>query len=248
MKVLIACEESQIVCKAFRKLGHEAFSCDIQSCSGGHPEWHIQGDVLDIIGNGDKRIVLQSGDEIDVQSWDLMIAHPPCTYIARAGTRWLYPKHKLNQERYLKGLAAKEFMLKLLNADIPLIAVENPVPHKVFNLPKETQVIQPSYFGHDVQKTTYLWLKGLPKLQSTNSLLKCISPKFVRDSKGIRHSKWFMDCGFNAGKEKSKTFLGVAEAMATQWSNKLEVKADGTTTDGIPSKTKVLGILPNELC
>lgn len=203
MRILVACEESQAVCIAFRKLGHRAFSCDTQPCSGEHPEWHIQDDVLKHLDDG----------------WDLMVAHPPCTYLCKAGTRWLYPKHKLNQERYQKGIEAKEFFLKLLNANIPMIAVENPVPHKVFNMPKETQIIQPFYFGHAIQKTTYLWLKGLPKLQSTNSLLKHIPPTFMRDSKGIRHSKWFMDCGFNSGKEKSKTFSGIAQAMANQWGN-----------------------------
>jgi len=202
MRVLVACEESQVVCMAFRRLGHEAYSCDIIPCSGGHPEWHIQDDVLKHLDDG----------------WDLMIAHPPCTYIARAGTRWLYPNHKLNQDRYNKGLEAKGFFMKLLNSNIRLIAVENPVPHKVFKMSKETQIIQPFYFGHDVQKTTYLWLKNLPKLKSTNELLKHdIEPKFMRDSKGIRHSKWFMDCGFNAAKEKSKTFVGIANAMAEQW-------------------------------
>lgn len=239
MKVLIACEESQEVCKAFRNFGHKAYSCDVLPCSGGHPEWHMQGDVLDIIGNGDKTIPLQNGDVAFIQSWDLMIAHPPCTYITKAGTRWLYPKHKLNQERYQKGLEAKKFFLKLLNADIPMIAVENPVPHKVFDMPKETQMIQPFFFGHDVQKTTYLWLKNLPKLQSTNSLLKEIPPKFMRDSKGIRHSKWFMEQGFNSGKEKSKTFSGIAQAMAEQWGS-LDVKKEG---GAIPPKHKCLGIL-----
>ncbi len=199
MKVLIACEESGIVREAFKKLGHDAWSCDLLDTA--IPGNHLKMDV---------KYTLKEG-------WDLMIAHPPCTYITRAGTRWLYPNHKLNQERYKKGLKAKEFFMKLLNANIPMIAVENPVPHKVFNLLKETQIIQPFYFGHDVQKTTYLWLKNLPKLKSTNTLFKHIPPKFMRDSKGIRHSKWFMDCGFNSGKEKSKTFTGIAKAMAEQW-------------------------------
>jgi hypothetical protein len=198
MKVLIACEESQEVCKAFRELGHEAFSCDILPCSGGHPEWHIQDDVLKHLDDG----------------WDLMITHPPCTYVSKAGTRWLFPKHNLNKDRYEKGLEGKDFFLKLLNAQIPRIAVENPVPHKVFNMPKETQIIQPYQFGHPVQKTTLLWLKNLPKLEPT----EIVKPEFMRDKKGWRHSKWFMDCGFNAGKEKSKTFTGIAKAMANQWS------------------------------
>jgi len=217
MKVLIACEESQVVCKEFRKLGHEAYSCDILECSGGHPEWHIQDDILRVIGTG--RCNFENGSVSYIYSWDLMIAHPPCTYLSRGGTRWLFAGHKLNQERYEKGIEAKEFFLKLLNSNIPKIVIENPVPHKVFEMPMETQMIQPFYFGHDVQKTTYLWLKGLPKLKSTNTLFKHIAPKFMRDNKGIRHSKWFMDCGFNSGKEKSKTFIGIAKAMAEQWGN-----------------------------
>ena len=231
MRILIACEESQEVCKAFRAFGHEAFSCDVQPSSGGHPEWHIQDDVLKHLNDG----------------WDLMIAHPPCTYITKAGTRWLYDGKKLNQERYNKGLEAKDFFLKLLNTNISMIAVENPIPHKVFNMPKETQIIQPFYFGHKVQKTTYLWLKGLPKLQSTNSLFKEHPPEFMRDSKGIRHSKWFMDCGFNAGKEKSKTFKGIAEAMAQQWGIILPLAVNKKEDNGLPPTSKEVGILPNEL-
>lgn len=225
MNVLIACEESQIVCKAFRKLGHNAYSCDTQECSGGHPEWHIKADILDVLFNEDV-----SYYKIP-KKWDLMIAHPPCTYITKAGTRWLFPKGKLNQERYKKGLEAKKFFKRLLNAPILRICVENPVPHKVFDMPKETQIIQPHYFGHKVQKTTFIWLKNLPKLKSTNTLFKHNAPEFMRDNKGIRHSKWFMDCGFNAGKEKSKTFIGVAEAMAEQWGNlpPLEEKQEGGT-------------------
>lgn len=194
MKVLIACEESQEVCKAFRALGHDAFSCDILDCSGGHPEWHIKDDVLNHLNDG----------------WDLMIAHPPCTYLSRGGTRWLYPKGKLNQERYKKGLEAKEFFLKLLNANIQMIAVENPVPHKIFNIPKETQRIQPYEFGHPHQKTTLLWIKGLPKLVPTN----VVKPEYYICKKGWRHSRF--TANWNA-KEKSKTFTGIAKAMAEQW-------------------------------
>ena len=195
MKVLIACEESQTVCNEFRKLGYEAFSCDILPCSGGHPEWHIKGDVLEQLDKG----------------WDLMIAHPPCTFLTKAGTRWLFPKGKINQERHTKGLKAKEFFLTLLNADIPRIAVENPVPHKIFEMPKETQIIQPCEFGHKLKKTTCLWLKGLPKLKPT----KIVEPEFYIDKKGIRHTKL---TGWSV-KRKSKTFRGIAKAMAEQWGN-----------------------------
>ena len=129
LRVLIACEESQVVCTAFRELGHEAFSCDILPCSGGHPEWHIQDDVLKHLNDG----------------WDLMIAHPPCTYLSRAGARWLHQGGKINPDRYANGLKAKEFFLTLLNANIPMIAIENPTPLKIYELPlkfcKETKLI-----------------------------------------------------------------------------------------------------------
>ena len=205
MKVLVACEESQRVCKAFRKLGHEAFSCDILPCSGGHPEWHIQGDVLDHIDDG----------------WDLMIAHPPCKYMSKAGARWMYPKAgELDKERYDKALKAKKFFMKLLNADIPMIAVENPTPLKIVGLPKETQVIQPYQFGHKYSKRTLLWLKNLPKLKHTkvidnyNPYLPSNTSNFAKGkggSRGVVHNS----------KDSSKTFEGVAEAMAKQW-GKLE--------------------------
>ena len=151
MKVLIACEESQAVCKAFRELGHEAFSCDILPCSGGHPEWHIQGDVLEQLDKG----------------WDLMIAHPPCTYLSNAGSLHLFKGKKLNQERYEHGLEAKEFFMELLNAPIPRICVENPIQATIFKIPKYTQIIQPWMFGDEASKATCLWLIGLPKLEPT---------------------------------------------------------------------------------
>lgn len=119
MRVLVACEESQAVCKAFRRLGHEAYSCDIQPCSGGRPEWHIQADALEII-----KI-----------KWDLIIAHPPCTYLSNAGNRWLYQGGTLNLDRYYKGLQAKDFFMRFFTADCPKIAVENPIPNKIYGLP-----------------------------------------------------------------------------------------------------------------
>jgi hypothetical protein len=220
LKVLVACEESQIVCKAFRKLGCEAYSCDILPCSGGHPEWHIQDDVLKHLDDG----------------WDLMIAHPPCTYLSRGGCRWLFPKGVLNKERYAKGLEAKEFFLKLLNANIPMIAVENPYPHKIFEMPKESQTIQPYQFGHKHQKATLLWLKNLPLLIST----KIVKPEYYICSKGWRHSKF--TANWNA-KEKSKTFEGIAKAMAEQWhkpevdgGQPLDTKQEGG--NGVPPTTK----------
>lgn len=136
MRVLIACEESQRVCIEFRRLGHEAYSCDIEPCSGGHPEWHLQQDVTELL-----KI-----------KWDLIIAHPPCTYLSNAGARFLYPKGKLNEERLQNGLKAKEFFMKFWNADCPRIAVENPIPSKVYGLPEYSQTIQPYEFGHPYSK------------------------------------------------------------------------------------------------
>lgn len=195
-KVLVACEESQRVCNAFRKRGFEAYSCDIQETSGEHPEWHILGDVREIL----------------YRKWDLIIAHPPCPYLSAAGARFLYPKGVLNWERYQKGLEAKDFFFLFYNHPCPHIAIENPTPCKIFGLPPYTQVIQPYYFGHPYQKRTLLWLKGLPKLEPTNMIENPIS---------TRNAKWFNCGGKERQKIRSKTFHGIAEAMAEQWGNYL---------------------------
>lgn len=199
-KVLIACEESQEVCKAFRKLGFEAYSCDILDCSGGHPEWHIKGDVL---------------EQLD-KNWDLIIAHPPCTYLSNAGAPHLFRGGKLNQERYKKGLEAKDFFLKLLNCNCERICVENPTSSKIFGLPKHTQVIQPFEYGHPFRKRTLLWLKGLPELKPTNIVGE-------REST-TKPGNWFNKCGSGETRRKnrSKTFSGIAEAFASQWSKILK--------------------------
>ena len=200
MKILIACEESQTVCKAFRAKGHEAYSCDILPCSGEHPEWHIQGDVLEHLNEG----------------WDMMIAHPPCTYLSRVSARFLYGGGKINQERYKKGIEAKEFFMKMINAPIEKIAVENPTPFRIFELPPYTQVVQPYQFGHEFSKRTLLWLKNLPPLKSTKviSEYKPFLPSNTGGAKrGQKHSK-----GFSKNQqESSKTFQGIADAMASQW-------------------------------
>lgn len=193
MRVLVACEESQRVCIAFRNKGHEAYSCDIEPCSGGHPEWHIQDDVLKHLN----------------ENWDLIIAHPPCTYLSNAGARFLYPKGVLNVERYRKGLEAKEFFMKLYNAPCPKICVENPVSSRIFDMPKCTQEIQPFEFGHPYKKKTRLWLKGLPKLKPTNIVEVSESTKIA--------GNWFNKGGKERQKNRSKTFEGIALAMAEQW-------------------------------
>lgn len=164
MKVLVACEESQAVCIAFRKLGHEAYSCDTQECSGGHPEWHIKGDVFPLI-NGNKPFITMDGDlHAIVGTWDLLIAFPPCTYLTNAGSVRLRIKGEINKERMAKAVEAKAFFMKFLEADCQKICVENPTPGKIHQLPQYTQAIQPWWFGHPYTKRTCLWLKNLPPL------------------------------------------------------------------------------------
>lgn len=234
MNVLVACEESQRVCTAFREKGHNAFSCDILPCSGGHPEWHIQGDVLKILNpkehpkaagtwhGGYERysvsgIMFATCDRKAhwVEKWDLIIAHPPCTYFSTAGANWLFRGGKLDEERYKKGLEMKDLFIAIYNADCEKIAIENPVVMKIWELPKHTQEIQPYQFGHPFTKKTRLWLKGLPELKPT----EIVEPV----------AKW-VSCGNRTNREKqnqavckaftnerAKTFEGVAKAMADQW-------------------------------
>lgn len=166
---LIGCEESQVITIELRKLGIKAFSCDLKECSGGHPEWHLQCDIMTAIYAQGKEGTLWTQDlkPLLIDKWDIMIAHPPCTFLSHAGARWLYPKGILNEARHKQGMEAKEFFMKLLNAPIKKIAIENPVPSKIYGLPEHSQVIQPYQFGDEAQKKTLLWLKGLPKLQPT---------------------------------------------------------------------------------
>ena len=217
MKILVACEESQVVCKAFRAKGHEAYSCDIQDCSGGHPEWHIKGDVLSVLSYFD-HLDRTTPKDVSVEKWDMIIAFPPCTYLSNAGACRLYPqKGQLDQSRYEKGLQAKRFFLELLNADCPRIAVENPVSSKVFKMPIHSQDIQPYQFGHPFTKKTRLWLKGLPWLEPTNE----VEPKgpYVPAGTG-RKDRSKYGAAKRAGGDsinRSKTFQGIADAMAEQW-------------------------------
>jgi len=196
MRVLVACEESQTVCKAFRALGHEAFSADLQPCSGAHPEWHIQGDATAILEDG----------------WDLMIAHPPCTYLSNAGARHLFPGGELNEERYQKGLEGRALFMKFWNAPIPKVCVENPVPSSIFHLPTHDQLIQPFYFGQPFQKKTLLWLRGLRPLCATDNLGTGEPMALNANGNG-----WGSSGGKQRQKNRSKTFSGIAEAMAIQW-------------------------------
>ena len=209
INILIACEESQRVCEAFRKLGGKAYSCDIMECSGGHPEWHIMQDAIPLL-NGKCSFKTMDGIEHSIDGkWDLIIAHPPCTYLSNAGARFLYPKGVLNEERLAKGMIAKDFFMHFYNADCDRIAIENPIPSKVYGLPPYTQTIQPWMFGHPVQKKTCLWLNGLPELQPTNVVEERQSTKIP--------GNWFNSGGKERQKNRAKTFPGIAKAMAEQW-------------------------------
>lgn len=204
MKILVACEESQAVTIELRKLGHEAYSCDVIPCSGGHPEWHFQQDVRPLLK----------------QKWDMIIAFPPCTYLSNAGACRLYPKKgQIDPVRYKKGLEAKEFFMMFYNADCPKIAIENPVSSKVFEMPKHTQEIQPWQFGHPYTKKTRLWLKGLPELLPTNIVVP-VSPYCPAGTGRKDRSKYGAAKRGEDAKNRAKTFPGVAKAMAEQWAGK----------------------------
>jgi len=219
MKILVACEESQAVTKELRLLGHDAFSCDLLPCSGGHPEWHRQQDVLEVISEG----------------WDMMIAHPPCTYLAVSGAQWYYhpedknlPKeqrrpHPKYPNRAKDREEAIEFFLKLMNADVSKIAIENPVGIMSTIFRKPDQIIQPYMFGDEATKTTCLWLKGLNNLVPTNIVGK---GERVYFSSGKSHPSWYAEALTKAKTKKkrqtlrSKTFPGIAKQMAEQWAGK----------------------------
>ncbi len=217
MKVLVACEESQTITKSFRSIGIEAFSCDLLPQSGGHPEWHFQCDVFDIINDG----------------WDLMIAHPPCTFLAGSAVQWLshpedknlpfenrrpHPKYPNRREDMEKSL---EFVKSLYNSDIHKIAIENPVGLLSSRWRKPDQIIQPWMFGDEATKTTCLWLKNLPHLIPTNIVDK---GERVKYSSGKSHPKWYADAMIKAKTKeerqtlRSKTFPGIARAISDQWS------------------------------
>ena len=215
-RILVACEESQATTKAFRELGHEAYSCDLLPCSGGHPEWHFQCDVFEVIN----------------QEWDLMIAHPPCTYLASSGAQWLshpddkglpfeerrpHPKYPNRRQDMLDSV---KFVEALYNADIEYIAIENPVGLLSSRWRKPDQIVQPYMFGDEATKTTCLWLKNLPLLTPTDIVGK--GERTVFES-GKSHPKWYADALKNAKTKeerqtlRSKTFQGMANAFAKQW-------------------------------
>ncbi len=210
MKVLIACEESQAVTKEFRKLGHEAFSCDILPCTGGHPEWHYQKDVFEVINEG----------------WDLMIAHPPCTFLAVSGARWLYNKDgSVNEERFYNQRQALDFVEMLMKSNINKIAIENPISVISSAIRKPDQIVQPYMFGDSASKSTCLWLKNLPELTPTNIVSKGEFFEFKdrKTGKIKKQPMWYYQALQQAKTPaerrtlRSKTFKGIAEAMANQW-------------------------------
>lgn len=213
-RVLIACEESQRVCTAFRERGHEAYSCDLLEPSGGHPEWHILGDVLPILG-GRCDVQTMDGNTHGIHGkWDLIVAFPPCTKTSNAGAKHLYRGNRLNIPRYYDGLCGKALFLAILATDCQRIAIENPVPSSIFEFPKPTQTIQPWQFGHPCTKRTLLWLSGLPLLQPT----RIVDPTVSCHESGT----WFMLGGKDRQRNRAKTFPGVAQAMAEQWGGLLD--------------------------
>lgn len=220
MNVLIACEESQEVCKAFRAKGHRAFSCDLQECSGGHPEWHIQGDVLPLLNGNCTFQTADTHTHTQAWKWDLIIAHPPCTYLTVTGNRWfnvdMYGEKAVQRERERE--AAIGFFMKFVNADCDKIAIENPISCLSSRYRKPDQIVQPYFFGDRARKSTCLWLKGLKPLKKTN----VVEPVVVqyKNGKGT-DNPWHMDTinlpPSERSKARSKTFPGIAKAMAEQW-------------------------------
>jgi hypothetical protein len=232
MNILVACEESQTVTKELRNLGHIAFSCDLLPCSGGRPDWHFKTDVFEIIKN--KGGILQNGKKkLLKRKWDMMIAHPPCTYLAVSGAQWYYnPEdkhlpveerrpHPKYPDRAKDREEAIEFFLKLANADgIDKIAIENPIGIISSRFRKPDQVVQPFMFGDEARKTTCLWLKNLPPLQPTKIVGE---GERIYFKSGKSQPKWYSDAFVKAKSHeerrtmRSKTFPGMARAMAEQW-------------------------------
>lgn len=208
MKILVACEESQRVCMAFRAKGHEAYSCDIVFCSGGKPEWHIWADVTPLL-NGDCTFRTCDGQAHYIDKWDMIIAFPPCTFLSKAGSVNLYKNGVIDEERFNLGQQAAEFFRAIYNADCPRICIENPVPMKMFGLPSCSQVVEPFYFGVPVSKKTYLWLKGLPFLCPTN----VVEPQYTFNTYPLFKNS----SGKYRQRNRSKTFQEFAEAMALSW-------------------------------
>lgn len=207
MYVLVACEESQAVTKELRKLGHEAYSCDVQACSGGFPQWHITGDVLPLLGGYCSFVTSDGSLHCITGMWDMIIAFPPCTYLSFAGNRWLG-----TPGRFEKRLAAADFFMRFVNAPCEKIAIENPVGYMNSCYRKPDQIINPYQFGDSYRKRTCLWLKNLPFLQP-DYVVPAPDPVYI-DSKGKK--RYWVETT-SGQKNRSKTFPGIAAAMAWQW-------------------------------
>ena len=218
MKVLVACEESQAVTKEMRLLGHEAYSCDIIECSGGHPEWHIRWDATTLV-NGNCSFLTMDGTMHHIDGkWDLLIAHPPCTYLTNASACRMRVNGEIVPERYQNAMEAKSFFMRFLEADCPRIAVENPTPMKIVGLPPYTQAIQPWQFGHPYTKRTCLWLKNLPQLVPTDIITDGVTPYVnggCKDANG--NYRRLQGRKERDPRTRAKTFPGIARAMAEQW-------------------------------
>lgn len=225
MKILVACEESQAVTIELRKLGHEAYSCDIIECSGGHPEWHTQGDVLPLIkkecaDTDGWYFCTMDGVTHHVEKWDMIIAFPPCTYLTVTGNRWFnvdrYGEKAIQRQKDRED--AIKFFMAFANADCERIAIENPIGIMSSTWRKPNQVINPYEFGDPFEKKTCLWLKGLPELKPTN--IVDVPPRTKFES-GKSMPAWYAEAWKlpkeERAKLRSKTFPGVAKAMAEQW-------------------------------
>lgn len=215
LNVLIACEESQAECIAFRELGHNAFSCDIQPCRpGGHPEWHIHGDVTPYL-NGQATFTTQDGQQHTIENWDLIIAHPPCTYLCKVSSVHMVKNGVVQLERYTQMMKAREFFFLCLNASAPYVAVENPLPMARAQLPRPSCFVHPSWFGVKYTKKTLYWLRNLPPIMA---VIDYPNPRqFVRASRG---------------KYRSRTFPQLARGIAKQWSQYIIEQEQDTTANG----------------
>lgn len=231
MMVLIACEESQEVCKAFRERGHEAYSCDIQDCSGGRPEWHIKGNCLPLIRMGGVRFQTVDGAWHEApEQWDLIIAHPPCTYLTVSGNRHFvedrYGAKAIG--RYMDRLDSIKFFMEFTCCNAKRVAIENPIGIMSSVYRKPDQIIQPYEYGHPIRKATCLWLRNLPKLQPTNIVEQGEYDEYGFSIGGAlryatdENGKILSWNDPRTAKERSKTFHGIAVAMAEQWGECLE--------------------------
>lgn len=217
MKILVACEESQRVCIEFRKKGHEAYSCDIIECSGGHPEWHIMQNVIPLLNGNCSFETMDGTKHIINGKWDMIIAFPPCTYLTNAGAVRMRVNGQIVEERYKKAMKAKRFFITILNADCGKIVIENPTPMKIVELPPYTQVIQPYEHGEPYSKRTCLWLRGVPQIVPTK-IIKNHTPYVnggCKDANG--NYRKFQGRKERDPKIRAKTFPGIAKAMAEQW-------------------------------